>query len=153
MFHKPVAYILYMALYLSKFFLCESTTVFIGFSVMTNSTNNQAYSLVLCSVLLQLRILLMFSIAPDNVDAWLNAGAKVVGLGANLVGKDINFPVRHRHCHVLDGRYWRSLALFCRTAQQSTTLPIKSGKKRDENQPDKCSAKQPHVHCELETAS
>ncbi|XP_062521618.1 uncharacterized protein LOC134196491 [Corticium candelabrum] len=31
-------------------------------------------------------------ITPQNVDDWLNAGARVVGLGSNLVGKDINFP-------------------------------------------------------------
>jgi Entner-Doudoroff aldolase len=31
-------------------------------------------------------------ISPENAEAWLSAGAKVVGLGSNLVGKDINFP-------------------------------------------------------------
>ena len=38
--------------------------------------------------------LCLLSIAPGNAEAWLSAGAKVVGLGANLVGNDINFPVR-----------------------------------------------------------
>ena len=31
-------------------------------------------------------------VSPDNAEEWLDAGSAIIGMGSNLVGKDINYP-------------------------------------------------------------
>ena len=32
-------------------------------------------------------------VSPDNAEAWWDAGAAVIGMGSNLVGKDVSQPI------------------------------------------------------------